>query len=208
VTRKRVPSKKRSNIGWLSYPLKRLRKRRFLGPFFATVFWRVLSPPQLGQLLPYLASMKLLFLPFELWLGHGTMKAPAIELKGYFSCMSSLLLPQQKAALTCYAQTQRHCQNGTVILAYEKFRTLPSVLPQPQIVDTVQLHITPQHYLTIATCTTPKGKATQYFVLCRQDALDKKHLRNVLRVWGVNPKEQLVEVPVKAVTCLNDDFGA
>jgi hypothetical protein len=136
------------------------------------------------------------------------VKAPAIELKGHFSCMSSLLLPQQKAALTCYAQTQRNCQNGTVILAYEKFRTLPSVLPQPQIVDTVQLQVTPRQYLTIANCTTTPGKATQYFVLCTQDTLGKKHLRNVLRVWGVNAQEKLVEVPVKAVTCLNDDFGA
>lgn len=152
--------------------------------------------------------MNLLFLPFALWLSHAAAKAPAIELTGYFTCQSSMLLPQQKAALTCYAQTQHTCQNGTLILAYEKFRTVPSVLPQPQIVDTVQLQVTPRHHLTIATCTTTQGKATQYFVLCKQDALGKKHLRNVLRVWGVNTKEQLVEVPPKTVTCLNDDFGA
>jgi hypothetical protein len=152
--------------------------------------------------------MNLFLLPFMLWVGHAAVKAPAIELKGYFTCQSSLLLPQQKAALTCYAQTQRNCQKGTVIIAYEKFRTLPSVLPQPQIVDTVQLQVTPKHSLTIATCTTTQGKTTQYFVLYKPDALDKKQLHNVLRVWGVNAKEQLVEVPAKTVTCLNDGFGA
>ena len=151
--------------------------------------------------------MNLLFLPFALWLSHPATTAPAIKLTGYFTCQSSLLLPPQKAALTCYAQTQRTCQKGTVILAYEKFRTLPSVLPQPQVVDTVQLQVTSRHYLTIATCTTTKGKTTQYFVLCKQDALGQKHLRRVLRVWGVNAQEQLVEVPAKTVTCLNDNFG-
>jgi hypothetical protein len=152
--------------------------------------------------------MHLLFLLLTLWLAHTTVKAPAIELKGYFTCQSSLLLPPQKAALTCYAQTQRKCQNGTLILAYEKFRALPSVLPQPQIVDTVQLQVTPKHYLTIATCATRQGKTTQYFVLGKQDALDNQHLHHVLRVWGVNAQEQLVEVSAKAVTCLNDGFGA
>jgi hypothetical protein len=150
--------------------------------------------------------MHLLLLPFMLWVSQAVVKAPAIELKGYFTCQSSLLLPQQKAALTCYAQTQRHCQQGTVILAYETFRTLPSVLPQPQIRDTVHLQVPPRHSLTIATCTR-QGKTTQYFVLSKQDALGQKHLRNVRRVWGV-AKAQLVEVPAKAVTCLNDDFGA
>jgi hypothetical protein len=153
--------------------------------------------------------MNLLLLPVALWLSFAAVKTPAIELKGhFFSCQSSLLLPQRKAALTCYVQARRTCQNGTVILAYEKFRTLPSVLPQPQIADTVQLQLTPKHYLTIATCTTRQGKTTQYFVLGKQDALDNKHLHHVLRVWGVNAKEQLVEVSAKAVTCLNDDFGA
>jgi hypothetical protein len=151
--------------------------------------------------------MNLLFLPFALWLSQTATKAPPIELKGYFTCQSSMLLPQQKAALTCYAQTQRKCQNGILILAYEKFRTLPAVLPQPQIVDTVQLQVSLRHYLTIAICTTRQGKTTQYFVLCKQDALGQKHLRHVLRVWGVNAQEQLVEVPAKTVTCLNDDFG-
>lgn len=167
----------------------------------------VFLPLHLGRLLPCLASMNLLFLPLALWLGHAAVQAPAIELKGYFTCQSSLLLPQQKAALTCYAQTQRKCQNGTLILAYEKFRTLPSVLSQSQIMDTVQLQVIPRHYLTIATCTTMQGKTTQYFVLCKQDAL-QKHLRHVLRAWGVNAQEQLVEVPTKAVACLNDDFEA
>jgi hypothetical protein len=153
--------------------------------------------------------MNLLLLPVALWLSLAAVKTPVIELKGhFFSCQSSLLLPQRKAALTCYAQARRTCQNGSVVLAYEKFRTLPSVLPQPQIVDTVQLQLTPKHFLTIATCTTTQGKTTQYFVLCKSDALDKKQLRNVLRVWGVNAKEQLVEVPAKTVRCLNDGFGA
>jgi hypothetical protein len=151
--------------------------------------------------------MKLLLLPSVLWVSQAAVKPPAIELKGYFTCQSSLL-PERKAAFTCYAQTQRHCQQGTVILAYETFRTLPSVVPQPQIRDTVHLQVRPTHYLKIATCTTPQGKTTQYFVLGKPDASDNKHLRHVLRVWGVNAQEQLVEVPVKTVRCLNDDFGA
>jgi hypothetical protein len=153
--------------------------------------------------------MNLLLLPVALWLSLAAVPKPAIELKGHFlACQSSLLLPQRKAALTCYAQARRTCQNGTVILAYETFRTLPSVLPQPQIRDTVHLQVTPRHYLTIATCTTPQGKTTQYFVLDKPDVSDNKQLRHVLRVWGVNAKEQLVEVPAKTVTCLNDGFGA
>jgi hypothetical protein len=152
--------------------------------------------------------MKLLLLPLAVWLSHSAVPAPPIELKGYFVCQSSLLLPQQKAALACYAQSQRTCQNGTVILAYEKL--LPGSTSQPlhQIADTVQLQVTPRQYLTIASCTNAQGKPTQYFVLCKADALGKKHLRNVLRVWGLNAQEQLVEVPAKTVTCLNDDFGA
>ena len=154
--------------------------------------------------------MKLLLLLLPLWLSHSPVPVPAIELKGYFACRASLLLPQpkQKAALACYARTQRNCQNGTVILAYEKL--LPGSASQPlhQIADTVQLQVTPTQYLTIARCTNVQGKATQYFVLCKADALGKKHLRYVLRVWGLNAQEQLVEVPAKTVTCLNDDFGA
>jgi hypothetical protein len=153
--------------------------------------------------------MNLLLLPVALWLSLAAVKTPAIELKGHFlACESSLLLPQRKAALTCYAQDRRTCQKGTVILAYEKFRALPSVLPQPQIVDTVQLQLMPKHSLTIATCTTTHGKTTQYFVLYKPDTLDKKELRHVLSVWGVNAQEQLVEVPAKTVRCLNDGFGA
>ncbi|RZJ95398.1 MAG: hypothetical protein EOO60_00550 [Hymenobacter sp.] len=152
--------------------------------------------------------MKLLLLPLTLWFGHSPVKAPLIELKGYFTCRASLLLPQQKAALACYAQTQRTCQNGLVILAYETGRAVSTTRPPYQIADTMQLHVTPAQYLTIASCTTGQGKATQYFVLCKQDALGEKHLRHVLRVWGVSAQGQLVEVPAKTVRCLNDDFGA
>jgi hypothetical protein len=152
--------------------------------------------------------MNLLLLPFALWVAHAAVKAPTIELKGYFTCQSNLLLTQQKAALTCYARTQRNCQHGPVILAYERYTNYPSALPLYQIADTARLAVAPAQYLTIATCKNAQGKTTQYFVLCKQDALGKKHLRNVLRVWGVNAQEKLVELSAKAVTCLNDDFGA
>lgn len=154
--------------------------------------------------------MNLLLLPLTLWLGNLVVPAPPIELKGYFTCRASLLLPQasQKAALACYAKTQRHCQDGTVILAYEKRLAGSTSRPQYQIADTVQLQVAPTQYLTIARCTTGQRKPTQYFVLCQADALGHKYLRQVLRVWGVNAQGQLVEVPAKTVQCLNADFGA
>ncbi len=150
--------------------------------------------------------MKILVLLLAFLIEYPATKAPIIELKGYFSCRESILMPNENAAFACYAPTQRNCQNGTVIMAYEK---RVSQKARFAIIDTVQLTIRyPNNSLSISSCIDAKGKPKQYFVLCKDDALGKKYLRNVLRVWGVNAQGQLVEVPVQTLKCLNDDFGA
>lgn len=151
----------------------------------------------------------LLFPLASLLLSYAPPKAPAIELTGYFACRGRLLMPNENAAFTCYAPAQRTCQNGVVIMAYERRVNKPAEKTRFAIVDTLQvaLHY-PNNQLTIANCRDGKGQPKHYFVLCKQDALGQKYLRNVLRVWGVNAQGHLVEVPVKTLRCLNDDFGA
>jgi hypothetical protein len=155
--------------------------------------------------------MKLLALSLVLLAGHTAPIAPTsfIELKGYFACMQSSLVPGENA-LSCYAPTQCYCQNGAVILAYEKHVTPSSpLLPRYLIADTVRLTLRyPNNNISISNCTNVNGQTKQYFVLCKYDAFGKKYLRNVLRVWGVNAQGHLVEVPLKTLKCLNDDYGA
>ena len=153
--------------------------------------------------------MKLYLLPLALVLGNYPPTKQAIVLPGYFSCQASLLTQNQKAAFACYAPTQLGCQKGEVILAYET-RGGSSVGAGPfTIVDTVRIRLRyPNNNLSISRCAAGAGAPRQYFVLCKDDALGKKYLRNVLRIWGVNAQGKLVELPIKTLRCLNDDFGA
>jgi hypothetical protein len=153
--------------------------------------------------------MKLYLLPLALGLGHTPPTKPAIKLPGYFSCQASLLTANQNAAFACYAPTQQGCQKGPVILAYETRISSPSGKGTFTIVDTVRLTLRyPNNNLSISNCATGTGPQRQYFVLCKDDALGKKYLRNVLRIWGLNAQGKLIELPIKALRCLNDDFGA
>lgn len=152
--------------------------------------------------------MNLFLLPLALGLGSPPNK-PAITLPGYFSCQSSLLTATQNAVFACYAPTQRGCQEGPVILAYEKRGGSATGKGPFTIVDTVRLTLrSPLNNLTISSCAAGPGPQRQYFVLCKQDALGKKYLRNVVRIWGLNAQGKLVELPIKTLKCLNDDFGA
>jgi hypothetical protein len=153
--------------------------------------------------------MKLYLLPLALGLGYSPPTTPVIELPGYFSCRASLLTTNQNAAFACYASTQQDCQKGAVILAYETRVGSLAGKGVFTIVDTVRLTLRyPNNNLSISSCAAGAGPPRQYFVLCKDDALGKKYLRNVLRIWGVNAQGKLVELPVKTLRCLNDDFGA
>lgn len=153
--------------------------------------------------------MKLYLLPLALGLGQSPPTKSVIVLPGYFSCQGSLLTPNQNAAFTCYAPTQRGCQKGAVILAYETRVGSPTGKGSFTIADTIRLTLRyPNNNLSISSCAAGTGPPRQYFVLCKDDALGKKYLRNVLRIWGVNAQGKLVELPVKTLRCLNDDFGA
>ncbi|RZJ86199.1 MAG: hypothetical protein EOO60_13765, partial [Hymenobacter sp.] len=137
--------------------------------------------------------MKMLLLPLALCLSYACadLLAPAIKLPGYFACTQSMLVPG-KDVLSLYAPTQRGCQNGLVVLAYEKRLSSAAEEPRYLIADTVQVNISAaKNYLTIAGCTTARGQSTQYIVLCKHDALGGKYLRSILRVWGVNAQGQL-----------------
>ncbi|MCI1187018.1 hypothetical protein MON38_06275 [Hymenobacter sp. DH14] len=152
--------------------------------------------------------MKILLLPLALLLGYAAPKPPRIQLKGYFSCQSSLIASTGDA-LTCYARTQRECRNGEVVLAFEKRLGKRDAKAVFGIVDTIHVRTaTPGRYLTITSCTTAGGQPRQYFVLFRSDAASKEYLGSIIRVWGVNAQNQLVTVPVKNIKCLNDDYGA
>lgn len=180
------------------------RKHWFFGPFLGTAFWRLFSPLREVHPLTKIA-MKLLVLPLALLLGYAPRKAPTIELKGYFACRQSLLVPTGNA-FVCYASAQRSCQNGTVVLAYEKLLSNPTKHARFAIIDTVKLQVSyPNHDLAITTCTGTTGKPTQYFVLFKADGLGEKYLRHVQRVWGVSAQGRLVEVPVNTLKCLNQD---
>jgi len=151
--------------------------------------------------------MNLLLFPLSLLLGYSPPKAPVIELKGYYECQGGLLASGQ-GSLACYAPTQQGCQRGKVILASEKRVNSSTEKTRFTIVDTVQLTLRSPNSLTIARCTTATGQTSMYFVFCTHDALGSKYLRHVRRIWGVNKQGRLVEVPARAVKCLNDDFGA
>lgn len=154
--------------------------------------------------------VKMLLLPLALFVSYAPVEllAPAIKLPGYFACTQSMLMPG-KDVLSVYAPTQRGCQNGPVVLAYEKRTSKAAQEPRYLIADTVQVKISSaKNYLTIAECANATGKSTQYFVLCKQDALGGKYLRSILRVWGVNARGQLVALPANTIKCLNDSFGA
>jgi hypothetical protein len=154
--------------------------------------------------------MKLLVLPLALFWSYPPAKAPApgIKLTGYFACSQSTLVPS-KDALGCYAPTQRGCQHGTVVLAYERRLNPAGQPPRYLIADTVRVQLNAaQQYLTLADCTNAAGKRTQYFVLGKKKAPEGEYLHGILRVWGVNAHGQLVEVPPKTIKCLNDGFGA
>jgi hypothetical protein len=138
--------------------------------------------------------MKLLVLPLAFFWSYPPAKAPApgIKLTGYFACSQSTLVPG-KDVLGCYAPTQRGCQHGTVVLAYERRLNPAGQPPRYLIADTIRVQLNAaQQYLTLADCTNAAGE----------------YLHGILRVWGVNGHGQLVEVPPKTIKCLNDGFGA
>jgi hypothetical protein len=150
--------------------------------------------------------MKLFLLPLALWLSSPPVKAPLIELKGYFACLGSLLLPAGNTSLACYASTQRSCRNGVLVLAYEKRVNKSTEKTRFAIVDTVRLHVSaPRHEVMITSCSGASGKTSQYFVLFQADESGSKYLHAVQRVWGVSAQGQLVEVPAKTLKCLNQD---
>lgn len=131
--------------------------------------------------------MKLFLLPLVLGLGHVPPPAkPPITLLGYFACRASELAPDGDGTLACYAPIQQGCQQGAVVLAYERRVAFPDDGAFLTIEDTVQLTLRKNyHDLTIARCAVGTGRPRQYFVLRKRPALGKKYLRHVLRVWGL-----------------------
>jgi hypothetical protein len=110
--------------------------------------------------------MKLLFLPLSLSLSYppARVPAPTIKLKGNFACSQSVLVPG-KDILSWYAPTQRECQNGAVVLAYEKRLSRASQEPRYEITGTMQVKLSSaKNFLMIAGCTNATGKSKQYFV--------------------------------------------
>lgn len=152
--------------------------------------------------------MRLLLLPMLLLLGSSP-PPPRIVLPGYFACRSSLL-EESGYALVCYAKTQQECRNGTLILAFEKRVSSPHARPRYEIVDTVRVTTAvPSREADITYCSTLSGKRRQYFVLFkREPAAEKQYLPLVRRAWSVNAQDHLVEVPVRTLRCLNNDYGA
>jgi hypothetical protein len=153
-----------------------------------------------GRHIPF--AMKTLLLSFALLVGYAPPKPAPIDLKGYFTCRASLD-EQTGGVLTCYAATQLTCQQGTIVLAYQKSRT-------SAIVDTVHVKAAgDSRWVSTASCTVTGGKPRQYFVLFKNtDPSEAQYLHHILRVWGVGAQGKLVEVPAKTIKCLNDDYGA
>lgn len=152
--------------------------------------------------------MRVLFLLPLCLLGSRAPRPARILLPGYFSCQSALL-EESGHALACYAKTQQQCRNGHLVLSFEKRVPARTARIQWAIVDTV--HITtagPGCALTISYCASPTGKPRQYFVLYKWASADKRYLSEPRRAWGVNAQDHLVEVPVKNLRCLNNDYGA
>ena len=153
--------------------------------------------------------VRLLLLPLIFLVSSGTPRPPRILLTGYFACRSSLL-GETGNALVCYAKTQGECRNGTLVLAFEKRVPSPNSQIHYEIVDTA--HVTtavPGREVDITYCSTARDRPRQYFVLFKWTAASgKQHLSNLQRAWGVNAQDRLVKVPVKALQCLNNDYGA
>jgi hypothetical protein len=125
--------------------------------------------------------MKLLLPLFLLLLDYSPAKTSVIKLTGYFECE---VLESGQGSLACYVPTQRGCQRGTVILAFEKRVATSSEKKPFTIVDTVHLTLRPPNSLAIASCATATGQMGTYFVFCTHDALGSKYLRHVQRIWG------------------------
>ena len=153
--------------------------------------------------------MRLLFLLPLFFLSSGAPRPPRIVLPGYFTCQS-VLLEESGNALVCYAKTQRACRNGPLVLAFEKRMSPRTDRTRFEIVDTVRVTTAvPARELAITFCSTATGKPRQYFVLYKWvPAANKRHLPHPRRAWEVNAQGRLVEVPVKTLRCLNNDYGA
>ncbi|MBF9238068.1 hypothetical protein I2I05_11745 [Hymenobacter sp. BT683] len=150
----------------------------------------------------------LLLLPF-CFLTFGARRPPRLVLPGYFACRSALL-EDSGNALACYAQTQQQCRNGQLVLAFEQRLTARTERARFAIVDTVRVTTAaPRREVDITYCAAATGKPQLYFVLYQgAPAAPKRYLPFPLRAWGVNAQGHLVEVPVKSLRCLNNDYGA
>lgn len=132
---------------------------------------------------------------------------PLIKLSGYFACAGAVIEGTDKA-LSCYALTQRSCRNGTAVLAYEQLAGKAKGRPTYRIVDTVNVKVnSAKQALEITTCVDPSGKRRQYFVLISLKQ-PGEYLRSIQRAWTYNAKDELTQVPLKMVKCLNNDYGA
>lgn len=149
----------------------------------------------------------LLLLVVVLLTGGFSAPPPPIALKGYFLCAGAVIEGTDKG-LACYALTQSSCRNGTAVLAYQQLANKAKGQPANRIVDTVRVKVnSAKQALSITTCTDPSGKRRSYFVLIllKQPG---EYLSGIQRAWTCNAKDKLVEVPVKMVKCLNNDYGA
>jgi hypothetical protein len=155
-----------------------------------------------------LLLMRLLLLPLLFLLGSSA-PPPRIVLPGYFACRSSLL-EESGHALVCYAKTQQECRNGSLILAFEKRVSSPPDRARYEIVDTVRVTTAvSSREVDITYCSTVSGKRRQYFVLFKGvPAAQNQYLPQLRRAWSVNAQDHLVEVPVRTLQCLNNDYGA
>ncbi|OWP61542.1 hypothetical protein CDA63_18945 [Hymenobacter amundsenii] len=143
------------------------------------------------------------------FLTSGTPRSPRIVLPGYFTCRGALML-ESGNGLSCYAKTQAACQNGQLVLAFERRLSPRTARARFEIADTVHLRVAaPQRQVDITYCSAATGKPRQYFVLYKRvPAAEKRYLPYPLRAWGVSAQGHLVEVPVKSLRCLNNDYGA
>lgn len=159
--------------------------------------------------MPFLPTPSMKMLPLAFLLGCSAQSAPGIGLKGYFACQAAL---DEKTgdALACYARTQSGCRNGQVVLAFEKRLSRRDAKAVYQIVDTVHMSAAgPNEEVTLARCTAADGEIHPYFVVFKPNAAPgQKYPANIRHVWGVSAQHKLVEMPLKTLRCLNDDFGA
>lgn len=152
--------------------------------------------------------MKNILLPVLVLLAGGfAATPPPIALKGYFACAGAVVEGTDKA-LSCYALTQRSCRNGTVVLAYEQLISKAKGRPTYRIVDTVNVQVnSAKQALEVTTCVDPSGKRRSYFVLISLKQ-PGEYLRGIQRAWTYSAKDELTEVPLKMVKCINNDYGA